>query len=77
MRFNRSKECWSSLLGKEYNALQEYCGGIASSVMPATSSVESDYFLINWTRDCSTFKVNNRVDYGLKRGVLRLVKIDD
>jgi hypothetical protein len=42
------KECWSSL-GKEYNALKEYCGGIAS-VMPATSSVESDFF-VNWTRD--------------------------
>jgi hypothetical protein len=43
------KDSWSPL-GKEYNALKEYCGGIAS-VMPGTSSVESDFSLINWTRD--------------------------
>jgi hypothetical protein len=44
------KDSWSPPLGKEYNALKEYCGGIAS-VMPGTSSVESDFSLINWTRD--------------------------
>ena len=43
------KECWSPL-GKDYNALKEYCGGLAS-VMPGTSSVEADFSLINWTRD--------------------------
>jgi hypothetical protein len=43
------KDSWSPL-GKEYNVLKEYCGGIAS-VMPGTSLVESDFSLINWTRD--------------------------
>jgi hypothetical protein len=43
------KDSWSPL-GKEYNGLREFCGGLAS-VMPGTSSVESDFSLINWTRD--------------------------
>ncbi len=43
------KECWSPL-GKDYNALKEYCGGLAS-VMPCTSLVEADFSLNNWTRD--------------------------
>jgi hypothetical protein len=43
------KDSWSPL-GKEYDALKEFCGGLAS-VMPGTSSVESDFSLINWTRD--------------------------
>ncbi len=43
------KECWSPL-GKDYNALKEYGGGLAS-VMPGTSLVEADFSLINWTRD--------------------------
>ena len=43
------KECWSPL-GKDYDALNEFCGGLAS-VMPGMSSVESDFSLINWTRD--------------------------
>ncbi|KAI2497762.1 hypothetical protein MHU86_16757 [Fragilaria crotonensis] len=45
------KDSWS-LLGEDYHALKEYCcGGIATSVMPGTSLVESDFSLINWTRD--------------------------
>ena len=44
------KECWSPL-GKDHDVLKEFCGGLAS-VMPGTSSVESDFSLINWwTRD--------------------------
>jgi hypothetical protein len=43
------KDSWNPL-GKEYNAFKEFCGGIAS-VMPGTSSVESNFSLINWTRD--------------------------
>ena len=42
-------ECWSPL-GNKYDNLKNYCGGIAS-VMPGTSSVESDFSLINWTKD--------------------------
>ena len=42
-------ECWSPL-GNKYEKLKKYCGGIAS-VMPGTSSVESDFSLINWTKD--------------------------
>ena len=37
-------------LGKEYEALKEYCGSLAC-VMPGASSVESDFSLINWTID--------------------------
>jgi hypothetical protein len=33
---------WSPLLGREYDDLRNYCGGIAS-VMPGTASVESDF----------------------------------
>ena len=43
------KDSWSPL-EKEYDALKVFCGGLAS-VMPGTSSVESDFSLINWTRD--------------------------
>jgi hypothetical protein len=42
--------CWSPLLGREYDDLRNYCGGIAS-VMPGTASVESDFSIINWTKD--------------------------
>ena len=43
------KECWTPLR-KDYDALKEFCGSLAR-VMPGTSSVESDFLLINWTRD--------------------------
>ncbi|KAI2490908.1 hypothetical protein MHU86_23673 [Fragilaria crotonensis] len=43
------KDSWSPL-GKDFDALKEFCGGLAS-VMPGTSSVESDFSLINWTKD--------------------------
>jgi hypothetical protein len=59
------KEYWISL-EKKYNALQKYCGGIASSVMLATSTVESNFILIIWTTDCSsTFKVIYRILLGI------------
>ena len=43
------EECWSPLANK-YNELKNFCGGVAS-VMPGTSSVESDFSLINWVKD--------------------------
>jgi len=43
------EECWSPLANK-YNELKNFCGGVAS-VMPRTSSVESDFSLINWVKD--------------------------
>ena len=43
------EQCWSPL-GREFEDLQRFCGAIAS-VMPGTSSVESDFSLINWTKD--------------------------
>ena len=39
------EQCWSPL-GREFEDLQRFCGAIAS-VMPGTSSVESDFSLIN------------------------------
>jgi len=46
------EQCWKPL-GNEYEDLQRFCGAIAS-VMPGTSSVESDFSLINWTKDPSS-----------------------
>ena len=43
------EQCWSPL-GSD---LQRFCGAIAS-IMPGTSSVESDFSLINWTKDFSS-----------------------
>ncbi|MEL7520150.1 MAG: hypothetical protein AAGJ80_00800 [Cyanobacteria bacterium J06553_1] len=43
------KECWSPL-GESADMLRLFCGGIAS-VMPGTSSVETDFSLINWHKD--------------------------
>ncbi|KAG7362784.1 hypothetical protein IV203_026144 [Nitzschia inconspicua] len=42
-------KCWSQL-GSEFEQLRMFCGAIAS-IMPSTSSVESDLSLINWTKD--------------------------
>jgi len=42
-------ESWKPL-GKEYDELKKFCGGIAS-VMPTTATVEGDFSLINWTKD--------------------------
>lgn len=36
-----------------FEMLQEYCGGLAS-VMAGTASVESDFSLINWTKDSNS-----------------------
>lgn len=46
------EQCWSPL-GSEFEDLQRFCGAIAS-IMPGTSSVESDFSLINWTKDSSS-----------------------
>ncbi|KAG7357014.1 hypothetical protein IV203_001702 [Nitzschia inconspicua] len=43
------EKCWSQL-GSEFEQLSMFCGAIAS-IMPSTSSVESDFSLINWTKD--------------------------
>lgn len=44
------ENCWSPLRGRDYDSLRNYCRGIAS-VMPGTASVESDFSIINWTKD--------------------------
>ena len=46
----KSFESCSSPLGNDFHHLQLFCGAIAS-IMPGTSSVESDFSLINWTKD--------------------------
>jgi hypothetical protein len=51
------ENCWSPLLGREYDDLQIYCGGIAV-VMPGTASVESDFSIINWTKDPKLAETN-------------------
>jgi hypothetical protein len=43
------QKAWKPLKGR-FKELREYCAGVAT-VMPGTSSVESDFSLINWTRD--------------------------
>jgi len=43
--FQSFEQCWSPL-GNEFEDLQRFCGAIAS-IMPGTSSVESDFSLIN------------------------------
>ena len=44
------QNCWSPLESNFYDDLRQYRGGIAS-VMPGTSCVESNFSLINWTKD--------------------------
>ena len=46
------ERCWGPL-GNDYGELRRFCGGIAS-VMPTTASIESDFSLINWTKDPSS-----------------------
>ncbi|KAG7363922.1 hypothetical protein IV203_037124 [Nitzschia inconspicua] len=46
------EKCWSQL-GSEFEQLSMFCGAIAS-IMPSTSSVESDFSLINWTKDSNS-----------------------
>ncbi len=48
---------------KDYNALKECCGGLAS-VMPGTRSVEADFSLIILDKG-SIFKVINRLLLGI------------
>ncbi|KAG7363603.1 hypothetical protein IV203_026964 [Nitzschia inconspicua] len=43
------EKCWSPL-GSEFEQLRMFCGAIAS-IMPSTSCVESEFTLINWTKD--------------------------
>lgn len=56
------KLCWLDV-EKGYELLQEYFGGIAS-VMTRTASVESDFSLINWTKDPHS-KFNERFHVGI------------
>jgi len=46
------EQCWRPL-GSEFEDLQRFCGAIAS-IMAGTSTVESDFSLINWTKDFSS-----------------------
>lgn len=46
------KNCWLDV-GQGFECLQQYCGGLAS-VMAGTASVESDFSLINWTKDLNS-----------------------
>jgi len=55
------EQCWNPL-GNEFEDLRRFCGAIAS-VMPGTSSVESDFSLINWTKDPSS---RNLTDFSLE-----------
>jgi hypothetical protein len=41
---------WASIHRTSMRYHRQYCGGVAS-VMPGTSSVESYFFIINWTKD--------------------------
>jgi len=51
------EHCWSPL-GGEFEDLQRFCGGIAS-IMPGTTSIKSDFSLINWAKDSSSQSLTN------------------
>ena len=38
------------MIGPEFDDSRNYCGAIAR-VMPGTASVESDFSIVNWTKD--------------------------
>ena len=59
------KEGWS-LLGSRLPNLMEYCGVVAT-LFPGTSTVESDFSILRWEKDC--FR-NGLSDFGLE-GVLQ------
>jgi len=46
------EHCWSPL-GSEFEDPQRFCGAI-SSTMPGTTSIKSDFSLIDWTKDSSS-----------------------
>jgi len=46
------EQCWNPL-GSAFEYLQRFCGAIPS-IIPGTISVESDFSLINWTKDFSS-----------------------
>jgi hypothetical protein len=52
------ENCWSPLLGREYDDLRNYRGGIAS-VMPGTGSVESDFSIVIWTKDSKSQRLTD------------------
>jgi hypothetical protein len=51
-------DSWSPLIGREYDDLRNFCGGIAS-VMPGTATMESDFSIINWTKDPSSQRLTD------------------
>lgn len=53
--------CWGTL-GSDFENLQNFCGALAS-VMPSTSTVESDFSQINWTKDPNS---QNLSDFSLE-----------
>jgi len=50
--FESFEQCWSPL-GSEFEDLQRNCGAIVR-IIPGSSRVESDFALINWTKDSSS-----------------------
>jgi hypothetical protein len=56
----------SSLLGRRFANLFEFCGGIAT-LCPGTSTVESDFSVLRWEKDAFRKSLS---DFGLE-GVLQ------
>jgi hypothetical protein len=52
------EDSWSPLIAREYDDLRIFCGVIAS-VMPRTATVESDFSIINWTKDPSSQRLTD------------------
>jgi hypothetical protein len=52
------EDTWSPLIGREYDDLRDFCGGIAS-IMPGAATVESDFSIINWTKDPSSQRLTD------------------
>jgi hypothetical protein len=46
------------LIEREYDDLRNFCGGNAS-IMPGTATVESDFSIINWTKDLSSQRLTD------------------
>jgi len=55
------EQVWSPL-GSEFEDLKRFFGAIAS-ITPGTSSIESDFSLINWTKDSSS---QSQTDFSLE-----------
>jgi len=58
---------WSPL-GSDFEDLQRFCGVIAS-IMPGTTSIKSDFSLINWIKDS---KSQSLTDFSLE-SILQII----